>query len=487
VKSAVETLNPTRVKLTVEVPYEELAPSVDAAYKTISQQVQIPGFRKGKVPPRIIDQRIGRGAVLEEAVNHALPRFYAQAVENSDVRPLGQPEVEVTDVPEGTTGDLRFTAEVDVRPQIDLPDLDSLAVTVDDVEVTDQDVEERVTSLRERFGTLLPVARPAGDGDFVTLDLAATVGDEEVDAVKGISYQVGSGTMLEGMDEALTGLSAGESTTFDAPLAGGDRAGEIAHVTLTLQAVKKRQLPDLDDDFAQLASEFDTLDELREDLRGQAAQMKAFEQGLQARERLVEQLLESLDIPVPDGVVADEVQHHLEGENRLEDDEHRAEIEQEARRAFRAQLLLDAIAEKEQVSVGQRELVDYLVQASQQYGMDPNSFAKAMDEAGQVPAMVAEVARRKALAVVLSKATVTDVSGNVIDLESLFGQAEDEELEDVEVEDIEVEDIEIEDVVTDEAAAAASSASSGPSAADPSAITLSDIGGFVPDEPATKS
>ena len=478
-KSAVETLNPTRVKLTVEVPYEELAPSVDAAYKTISQQVQVPGFRKGKVPPRIIDQRIGRGAVLEEAVNHALPRFYAQAVEESDVRPLGQPQVEVTDVPEGTTGDLKFTAEVDVRPQIDLPDLDSLAVTVDDVEVTDEDVDERVKSLQERFGTLLPVERPAGDGDFVTLDLAATVGDEEVDAVKGISYQVGSGNMLEGMDEAIIGLSAGETTTFDAPLAGGDRAGETAHVTLTLQSVKERELPALDDDFAQLASEFDTLEELREDLRGQAAQMKTFEQGLQAREKLVEQLLETLDIPVPDGMVADEVHRHLEGENRLEDDEHRSEVEEEARKAFKAQLLLDAIAEKEQVSVGQRELVDYLVQASQQYGMDPNSFAKAMDEAGQVPAMVAEVARRKALAVVLAKTTVTDASGNVIDLEALFGPVDAEELEDEE----DIEDAELEDVEPAASAAAAPM----PSAADPSAITLSDVGGFVPDEPATKA
>ncbi len=480
-KSAVETLNPTRVKLTVEVPYEELAPSVEAAYKTISAQVTIPGFRKGKVPPRIIDQRVGRGAVMEEAVNNALPHFYAQAVEESEVRPLGQPQVEVTDVPEGTTGDLKFTVEVDVRPEITLPDLNTLSVTVDDVEVTDEDVDTRVENLRERFGTLLPVDRAAVDGDFVTLDLAAAVGDEEVDAVKGISYQIGTGTMLEGMDEALTGLSAAETTTFDAPLAGGDRAGETAHVTVTLQAVKERQLPELDDDFAQLASEFDTLDELREDLRGQAAEAKRFEQGLQARERLVEQLLDSVEIPVPDGVIADEVHRHLDGEGRLEDDEHRAEVEEEARKGFRAQLLLDAVAEAEQVSVGQRELIEYLVQMSQQYGMDPNSFAKAVDEAGQVPSMVGEVARRKALAVVLSKTTVTDASGNVVDLEALFvveDEDEDEELD-------ELDDEELIEIEADADGEGATSVVVG--TADPAAVSLSSVGGFVPDEPAAKA
>ncbi len=459
-KSAVETLNPTRVKLTVEVPYEELAPSVDAAYKTISQQVQIPGFRKGKVPPRIIDQRVGRGAVLEEAVNDALPKFYAQALEESDVRPLGQPQVEVTDVPQGTSGDLKFTAEVDCRPEITLPDLDTLAVTVDDVEVSDDDIAQEVDALRERFGTLKPVERAAADGDFVTLDLTASIDGEEIDTVKGVSYQVGAKNMLEGMDEALTGLSAGETTTFDAPLAGGDRKGESAHVTLTLQAVKERELPPLDDDFAETATEFDTLEELRADLRTQLAQRKTFEQ------RLMEQLLDSVDIPVPDGVIADEVHRHLEGEGRLEDDEHRAEVDGEARQALRAQLLLDAIVEKEQVQVGQGELVEYLVQMSQQYGMAPQEFINAVGESGQLPAMLGEVARRKALATLLAKTTVTDASGNPVDLNALFGpvagegEADDEEL-----------------LPADAPAAAA------PSAADPSAVVLSDLGGFVEAEP----
>src|SRR3954464_8738580 len=431
VKSDVETLTPTRVKLTVEVPFDELKPSLDAAYASISKQVTVPGFRKGHVPPRIIDQRVGRGAVIEEAVNEALPRFYAQAVEESDVRPLGQPTVDVTEVPDPAKGgELKFTAEVDVRPELELPDLEGIAVTVDDVEVSDADVDERLESLRERFGTLVGVERAAETGDFVTLDISAVIEGEEIDTVSGVSYEVGSGTMLEGMDEAVTGLQGGEQTTFTAPLAGGDRAGQEAEVTVSVQSVKVRELPPADDDFAQLASEVDTLEELRDDLRNQVANTKRVEQGMQARERLLEHLTEAVDVPVPDGIVADEGHRHLERESLLDDDEHRAEVEVEARKAFKTELLLDAVAEKVEVSVNQQELVEYIVASAQQYGMDPNAFAKAVDEAGQVPAMVSEVARRKALATLLEKAKVTDASGNDVDLSTLFAE-DDEELVEV--------------------------------------------------------
>ena len=425
-KSAVETLNPTRVKLTVEVTYDELKPSLDAAYKTIGSQVTVPGFRKGKVPPRIIDQRFGRGAVIEEAVNEALPRFYLKAVEESEVRPLGQPDVDVTAVPDPTTGgELKFTAEVDVRPEFTLPELDAVEVTVDDVNVGDEQVDERLETLRERFGSLATVDRPAKDGDFLSIDLGATIDGDEIDSVKGISYRVGSGEMLAGMDDVLPGLSAGETTTFTSPLAGGERAGEDSLVTITVQAVKERTLPTADDEFAQQASEFDTLDELRESLHEQADQAAQYQQGIQARERLLDVLLESVHIPVPEGLIKQEVKQHLENEGKGEDDEHGAEVAEQARKAFRAQLLLDAIAEKEQVAVGQQELIEYLLASAQQYQMEPNEFIKAVDEAGQVPQMVAEVGRRKALAQVLERAVVKDEAGNTIDLASLFPQTEE--------------------------------------------------------------
>ncbi|MGA8979098.1 MAG: trigger factor [Pedococcus sp.] len=415
-KSAVETLNPTRVKLTVEVPFEELKPSLDAAYATIGSQIQVPGFRKGKVPSRIIDQRVGRGAVLQEAVNEALPQFYGQAVEENKVRPIGQPEVDVTEVPAEDGQDLKFTVEVDVRPEVELPDFSTITVEVDEAKASDEDVEERLVALQERFGSLKGVERTVQTGDFVSLDLDASIGDEEIDSVKGISYEVGSANMLDGMDDALVGMGAGETKNFTAPLAGGDHEGQDADVTVTVQSVKVRELPPLDDDFAQLASEFDTLRELRVDVTKQAEQAKKFEQGVQARDKLLEQLLETIDIPVPESVVEAEVNSHLEGEDRLEDAEHRAEVDESTRKALKAQFLLDAIAEKTDVKVEQPELIEYLVMSAQQYGMDPNQFAQAVDQQGQVPAMVAEVARRKALASVLEQAKVVDTAGAEIDL-----------------------------------------------------------------------
>jgi trigger factor len=425
VKSAVETLNPTRVKLTVEVPFDELKPSLDAAYQTIGSQVQIPGFRRGKVPARIIDQRVGRGAVLEEAVNNALPTFYGQAVEEAKIRPLGQPEVEITEAPDPATGgDLKFNVEVDVRPEVQVPDFSTLTVEVDDVAVEDADVDAEITALRQRFGTLVGVDRAAGDGDFVSIDLKAAIDGDEVDAVTGVSYEIGSKNMLEGLDEALVGVSAGETKTFTAPLAGGEREGQDAEVTVTVQSVKERELPALDDDFAQLASEFDTLDELTADVRSQVERSKKMQQGVQARDKVLDALLEASDIPVPPALVEAEVHSHLENEDRLEDDEHRAEVSENATKALQAQFLLDAIVEQEKVSVTQPELIEYLIMSAQQYGMSPDAFAKAVDEAGQVQAMVAEVARRKALAVVLEQAKVTDTSGNAVDLEALRPEAD---------------------------------------------------------------
>jgi trigger factor len=426
VKSDVEKLSPTRVKMTVEVPYDELKPSIDAAYQTIGSQVQVPGFRRGKVPARIIDQRIGRGAVLQEAVNEAMPQFFGQAIEEQQVKAIGQPSVEITQVPLEDGQELTFVIETDVRPDVELPDLDGVTLEVEDAVADEGEIEERLTALRERFGSLVGVERAVEDGDFVSIDLSASVDGEEIDSVAGVSYEVGSATMLEGMDEALIGLSAGESKDFTAPLAGGDHAGRDADCTVTVQSVKVRELPEADDDFAQLASEFDTLDELKADLASQAEQSARYRQGIEARDKLVEHLLEAVDVPVPDGVVEAEVASHLEGEGRLEDDEHRAEVDESTRRSLKLQFILDELAEKLEVQAGQEDLIEYLIMQAQQYGMEPNQFAQAVDQQGQIPAIVAEVTRRKALAAVLESVTIRDASGNPVDLDSLVPGAEDE-------------------------------------------------------------
>jgi trigger factor len=418
VKTTVEQLTPTRVKIAISVTPDELKPSIDHAYGHIAESINIPGFRKGKVPPPLIDQRVGKEAVLEHAVNDGLDGFYRQAITENELRPLGKPSADIVGWPskKDFSGDLELAIEVDVRPEITLPDYNDLEVTVDAVEVADEDIATELENLRSRFGTLVTVDRPAKTGDFAQLDLVATIDDVEVDKATGISYEVGSGELLEGIDEALDSLSAGESTTFEAPLLGGDHAGSDALVSVTLLAVKERELPEADDDFAQIASEFDTLDELKADLKNTVAKQKAFGQASAARTKLVETLLEKVDVAVPPALIEDEVHRHLENENRLEDDEHRAEVTTSSESTFRTQILLDAVAEQEKVKVGQDELTQYLVQSAAQYGMEPNEFVQALDQSGQIPAMVGEVARNKALAILLGKAKVVDTNGKTVDL-----------------------------------------------------------------------
>jgi len=428
VKSTVEKLSPTRAKVTISVTPEELKPSITHAYGHIAEDINIPGFRKGKVPPPIIDQRVGKSAVLEHAVNESLDGFYRKAVDEHKLRPLGRPEADIVEWPSDKdfSGDLLLAIEVDVRPEIDLPAYEGLKLTVDAVEISDDEVTEELNTLRSRFGTLITVDRPATTGDFAQIDLVASVNGVEVDNASGISYEVGSGDLIEGIDEALESLTAGETTTFASKLLGGDHEGETAEITVTVIAVKERELPTADDDFAQIASEFDTIDELTESLKVQVGRSKVFGQGNQARELLIEQLLSSVEVPIPEAIIADEVHRHLEGENRLEDETHRAEVTEASEKTFRQQILLDTIAEAEKVKVSQDELTQYLIQGASQYGMDPSEFVQALSGNGQIPSMVAEVARNKALAIALGKAEVTDSNGAVVDLSEFTAVVDDE-------------------------------------------------------------
>lgn len=427
VTSTVEKLTPTRVKLEISVSPEELKPSIAHAYEHIAQDVQIPGFRKGKVPAPIIDQRIGRGAVLEHAVNEGLDGFYRAAVAEQGLRVVGRPEADIVALPEVSdfSGDLKVTVEVDVRPDFDLPAYEGLEITVDAVATDEAAIDAELDNLRARFGTLVTVERPAAKGDFVELDLVATIDGNEIDRAEGVSYEVGSGELLEGIDEAIESLTAGEDTTFRSKLVGGDHAGEEAEVSVIVKAVKERELPDADDDFAQMASEFDTIDELRASLSERVAQQSNFTQGAAARDKLVEVLLEKVDIPVPPKLVEDEVHAHLEGEGRLEDDEHRAEVTEASEKQFRTQVLLDKIAEEADVQVSQDELTQYLIQSAAQYGMAPQDFVNALQQGNQLPALIGEVARNKALAIALGRVSVVDTDGKPVDLTG-FIAVEDE-------------------------------------------------------------
>ena len=421
-KSSVEVLSPTRVRLDVEVAYSELESHIANAYKRVAATVNIPGFRKGKIPASMIDQRVGRGAVIDEAINTALPEFYGQAAREHSVAVIGRPEVDVKEFVDKDK--LVFAVEVDVRPEVKLPDFSKITIEVDDVVVADADVDEQIESLRTRFGTLTTVEREVKTGDFTTLDMTAYIDGQEVDGgqANDISYEVGSNTMIDGLDDQLVGMKAEDVKTFDTQLVG-QQEGEKGEVKVTVKAVKERELPPIDDAFAKLASEFDTLAELKSDFVVRLERVKKMEQGAQARDRLVEKLLADNDIPVPDNLVELEVNDHLEGEGRLEDAEHRAEVNGQVRSSLKSDFLLDAIVAAEEVQVTEIELTEYLVRTSQRYGMAPQQFAEELQKAGQIQQLVAEVTRAKALASVLGRITVKDVSGNVIDLEALAPKA----------------------------------------------------------------
>lgn len=445
-KTDVEELSPTRVKMTIEVPFEELKPSLDKAYREVAQRVRVPGFRPGKVPPRIIDQRFGRGPVLEQAVNDAVPELYSKAVAEREVVPLGQPDLEITKLDDGK--ELAFTAEVDVRPSFELPELDELSVSVDNAEVTPDQVEEYLGSLRERFASLKTVDRPAQNGDFVSIDLSATVGGKPVEDAQatGISYEVGTQSMLDGLDEALAGMSSGDSKTFTAELAGGEHAGEQADVRVTVNTVKVKELPELDDDFAQSASEFDTVGELRASTRKQLEEMRRTGQVGQARERLLDALIDRLDIPLPERVVEHEIEHRRKS---LQDQLDRVgltmdsylesagqtpkQLEEEftadARRSVKAGFILDKLATQEDVKVTTEQLSAVVTEQAYRMGMSPDQLAKQLSDNGQLGAVAADVLRGNALTLLAERAKVVDEAGRPVEITAITqpagAQAED--------------------------------------------------------------
>ncbi|NLU63133.1 trigger factor [Rhodococcus sp. HNM0563] len=438
VKSTVEQLSPTRVRINVEVPFEELQPDFDRAFKSLAGQVRIPGFRPGKAPRKILEARVGRGAVLEQVVNDAIQSRYSEAVTTNEVKAIGQPEIDITKLEDNV--ELVFAAEVDVRPEVTLPDFSEIAVTVDPVEISDEDIEEQLLSLRQRFGTLTGVERAVQDGDFVSIDLSATVDGEEVTeaATEGLSHEVGSGQLIEGLDEAIVGLEAGGSKEFTSTLVAGEYAGKEAVVTVKVNTVKERELPAEDDEFAQLASEFDTLDELKANLRERVGRVKQVEQAGQIRDKVLEELLEKVEVPLPEAVVQAEIDSALhDAIHELDHDEaeldklleaqgsSREEFDKEAResaeRSVKTQLLLDAIAESENTTVEQEELTERIFFQAQRYGIPPEQFIQQISQANQLGAIFADVRRGKALGTVVDRVAVTDTTGATVDTSELFG------------------------------------------------------------------
>ncbi|TYP87566.1 trigger factor [Blastococcus xanthinilyticus] len=436
-KSTIEELGPTRVRMAIEVPWGDLDHAFGEVYKELGKQVRVPGFRPGKVPNRVLDQRIGRPVVLEQVVQHAIPEVYSEVIRENQVRVLGQPEIEVTRLDDNDT--LAFTAEVDVAPQLELPGLDDLAVTVDDVEVTDEEIDQQVSVMRERFSMLTGVERAAQDGDFVSIDLEAKLNGEVLEdgSTTGMSYEVGSGNLMEGLDDAVRGLSADESKSFQTALLSGPNAGEQADVTVTVRSVKEKELPELDDDFASTASEFDTLEELREDVRTRVARTKVIQQGAQARDKLVEHLLETVEVPIPENLVQREVEWRSQALERellqagmdwdaflqMSGIESREAYDTDQKKtveeAVKTQFILDAIADAREVTVDNDDLSAQIVAQAQRNRMSPEQYAQQLQQSGNIAEFVADVRRTKTLAQLLEQTTITDESGNTVDLEAL--------------------------------------------------------------------
>ncbi len=431
-KTDVEELSPTRVKLTIEVPFEELEHAFDVTYKALAKQVRIKGFRPGKAPARLIDRYVGRGAVVSEAVNHAVPELYNEAVQKEELFALGQPDVEVTKLEDNE--ELTFTAEVDVRPKFEVKDYKGIEVTVDSAEVTDEQVDEQISTLRERFSTLVGVDRPIEDGDHLSIDLSAAVDGEKLEdvAVSGHSYEMGTNTMLEGLDDTLRGMEAGGEATFSTTLVGGEHEGQEADVTVTVHSVKVKELPELDDEFAQLASEFDTIEELRDDMRERMGEMRRMQQLSTARDKALEKLIESIDLPLPEAVVEEEItrrresleqqltqsglskEAYLESQEKTEE-EFEEELKTSADSAVKAGFILDQLALQEDLSADQGELSQYVFEQAQRMGVSPDQLAQHLVESNQIRVAFTEVVRGKAMDLVLANAEITDEDGNVVE------------------------------------------------------------------------
>ncbi|ETK31303.1 trigger factor [Microbispora sp. ATCC PTA-5024] len=443
-KTAVEELSPTRVKLTVEVPFKELEPSLQAAYKKVAQQVRVPGFRPGKVPARIIEQRFGRAVVLEETLNDALPKLYGQAVDETEVFPVSQPEIEVTKIEDGEQ--VEFTAEVDVRPAFDVPDYEGTEIVVTTAEVSDADIEAQLDGLRQRFATLTGVERPAQNGDYVVMDLRAEIDGENIDEQQAadVSYEVGAGSVLQGLDDALQGMAAGDEKTFRTTLVGGENAGEEADVIIKVKSVKEKVLPELDDEFAQLASEFDTLDELKDSIREQARRNKLIDQVMQSREKALDALLEKIDIPLPESALNAEIdarKHNLEHQiaesglsreaylrlQQTTEDELFADYEENSRKALKSGFVLDKIVKSEDIGVSEQELTDFVVRRAMQLGVAPNTLAQHLADNNQLTLAMMEIVREKAKTLIGDAAKVTDEAGNEVDLKAIYTELNPEQ------------------------------------------------------------
>ena len=445
-KTTVDKLSDTRVKLTVNVPFAELDQEIDQAYAAIAQQVSIPGFRKGKAPRQLIDARFGRGPILEQVVNDMLPSRYEQAVQSEDLKVIGQPDVDISKIEDKDF--VEFTAEVDVRPEFEVPDFSEISITVPAIKAGEEDVDKALEDLAERFGELKDTKRKMKTGDYAIIDITAEVDGEKIEeaSTEGLSYSIGDDNLIKGLDTALRGMKTGEDNEFTSTIQSGEHKDEEATFKVHVQQTKERKLPDMDDEFAQMASEYDTIEELREATKTEVEESKKAEQAGQIRDEVLKAALADVDFELPQSVVDEQAHAQLhqilgqlahdekalaqlleaQGTSREEFDQ---QTREQAEESVRTQIFLDAVAEKEEPEVSQQELSDHILFTAQSYGMDPNQFIQQLQSNGQITNLFSDVRRGKALAAAICRTTVKDEEGNDVDVEQYFGEVEEDENE----------------------------------------------------------
>ena len=445
-KTTVDKLSDTRVKLTVNVPFAELDQEIDQAYAAIAQQVSIPGFRKGKAPRQLIDARFGRGPILEQVVNDMLPSRYEQAVKENDLKVIGQPDVDISKIEDKDF--VEFTAEVDIRPEFEIPDFSKISVTVPALKADEEDVDKALEELAERFGELKDTKRKMKTGDFAIIDIDVEVDGKKIEEAssKGMTYQIGDDNLIKGLDTALRGLKTDEDAEFTTTITAGEHKDEEGTVKVHVQQTKERKLPELDDEFAQMASEYDTIEELREATKGQVEENGKAQQAGAIRDEVLKAALAKTSFELPQAVVEEQVHNQLhqvlgqmahddkalakllesQGTSREEFDKQSRE---QAEESVRTQLFLDALAEQESPEVSQQELTDHILFTAQSYGMDPNQFIQQLQSSGQIGNLFSDVRRGKALAAAICRVDVKDEDGNKVDATEFFGEVEDESAE----------------------------------------------------------
>ena len=473
-KTLVEPLEGNKVRLSIEVDESEFEPALDAAFKRIAREVRLPGFRPGKAPRKLLEARLGVGVAREEAIREAVPGYYTDAVVEHDVDVIAQPEIDITGGQE--EGPVTFDAVVEVRPVVEVAGYGSLRVELPSPVVTEADIDEQVERMRAQYADLVTVDRPAADGDIVKIDIDGSRDGEPIEGLSasGYAFEVGLGTLVPELDENLRGASAGDHLEFsgDDHHHDDDELDEEGHAphgpidfVVDVEEVQEKVLPDLTDEWAKEASEFDTIDELRDDLRARMTRSRAAQAESNLRERTAEALAALVDVELPEPMISNEMQQRIQdlalrlqaqGLNLEQylamtgqpQEQFVESLREMANEAVQVDLALRAVALAEGIEATEDELDEEFAGVAERIGESPERVRSEFERNGQVSDVRSDLRKRKALDWLVEQVEIVDPDGNPIDRADLLAPLDDTDIED-EIEDLDIED-DSDETATDE-------------------------------------